>query len=241
MSTNGMINYHSSLTSRMNAFLSFRQHVTCLNRFNMYINNMQKQYDQNVYLRKFSKENLVELFLPAPHDNNWNHLYRAFMENIYNSKKVINDDEKLVVTSVQKDHLKRIVNAPKETEQYVHMWFTTENSKRKRKLDKDVILPENQKPIVPNDIKYHITVKKMKLEPEKPLNVSSEASNKSSEQIPPISGESSEQTPPISGESSKQTDEKPDEKPKITVYNLPVPPQTSDSDKPKEKQPVLAT
>lgn len=44
-----MKHFHSNHV--INTFLTFRRHIACINRFNVYIHNLKSQYDKNNYFR----------------------------------------------------------------------------------------------------------------------------------------------------------------------------------------------
>lgn len=135
---------HSHSNHLINVFLTFRRHVTCTNRFNVYIHNLKTEYEKNNYFRirqvgggKFE----YDLFLPLPPNPNWHWFLRAVYESINNENILKNDSEPLILnmTSVYENHLKRIVN---KSDENIHTWF--ENSKKdngglKRKLHTDLI------------------------------------------------------------------------------------------------------
>lgn len=134
---------HSHSNHLINVFLTFRRHVTCINRFNVYINNLKTQYEKNNYFRmrpvgdgKFE----YDLFLPLPPNPNWFWFLRAVYESINNENILKNDSDILVLnmTSVYENHLRRIV---KKSDENIHTWFENskeDNSRLKRNLHPDL-------------------------------------------------------------------------------------------------------
>lgn len=118
-------NYNVKYPPKINTFLSFRQHVACTNRFNLYIHNLKTQYEKNIYLRKL-KENEYDIFLTQKFNSVW--LLRAIFESINKSTIYIPIENNLILnmTSVYEDHLKRILDSDKKD--HIQTWF--DNVKR---------------------------------------------------------------------------------------------------------------
>lgn len=119
-----MIPFH--FDRKINMFLSFRRHIACINRFNLYIHSLKIQYEKNIYLR-VKAGNEYDIFLPVPQEPNNHWLLRAVYESIINENIVIQNFDNLILnqTSVYEDHLKRII---KNDNTDIQAWF--ENSKR---------------------------------------------------------------------------------------------------------------
>lgn len=111
---------------KINMFLSFRRHIACINRFNLYIHSLKIQYEKNIYLR-IKAGNEYDIFLPVPQEPNNHWLLKAVYESIINENMVIQNVDNLILnqTSVYEDHLKRII---KNDNTDIQAWF--ENSKR---------------------------------------------------------------------------------------------------------------
>lgn len=126
----------SHFDPKINAFLTFRRHIACIHRFNVYKNSLKIQYEKNIYLRPRG-DHKYDIFLPVPQDPDNSMLLRAYYESIVNDH-IFNQHAESVtfnITSVYDDHLKRIT---KKENNDIQTWF--ENSKRspdevaKRKL-----------------------------------------------------------------------------------------------------------
>lgn len=138
--TDHITNYDSKYPPKINMFLSFRQHVACTNRFNLYINNLNAQYEKNIYLRKLNK-NEYDIFLTQKFNNVG--LLKAIFEYINKSK--MQNESSLILnrTSVHEDHLKRILIS--DQKDYIQTWFANVkrdyNTVHRRILDPKIPLP----------------------------------------------------------------------------------------------------
>lgn len=110
----------------INTFLTFRRHIACISRFNLYIHNLKTEYEKNNYFRIRTKGE-YDLFLPSPQDPNWEWLLRAVYESINNENILMEDKDPFIlnITSVYEDHAKRIIN---KDDLSIQTWF--ENAKR---------------------------------------------------------------------------------------------------------------
>ena len=157
MSTKAIEFIHDpSWNKHMISYHVFRNYVACCHRFNVYVNGLKKQYDKNVYLRNITELN-YEIFLPTPHDNDWNYLLKAISENIH-SQRIIQPitETSLIykVTSVEKDHLSRVLNTIQKENENIIAWFSNKDIQKKRKFNDKIKMDNAKKIKFTNEVQY---------------------------------------------------------------------------------------